>query len=178
MNTNCNYYIIKYASFRLLITIILFILFYYYFPKNNKYFLLLLVLLLAIFDLFDNIFLLSNYDYTCSCCATYNYQIIDKINDLISYLIVLLLLYANSLHFSSFNYNILKYFIIYRFIGVILFGLTKVSIWLIIFFDFIKEYILYYHFFGNNFQYIYFFILAKLFFEYFFHTKLNLISYN
>jgi hypothetical protein len=173
MNTNCNFYIIKYAFLRLLITIILFTLFYNYFPKNNKYFLLLLVLLLTILDIFDSAFLTKSNNNKCTCCLSYNYQIIDKINDLISYFIVLLLLFS----VSSFNYNILKYFIIYRFIGVILFALTKQSIWLIIFFDFIKEYILYFTFFGNNFQYIYFFIIAKIIFEYYFHTKINQFTY-
>ena len=172
MNTNCNFYIIKYAFLRLLTTIILFTLFYNYFSKNNKYFLLLLVLLLTILDIVDSVFLTKS-NKKCICCLSYNYQIIDKINDLISYFIVLLLLFP----VSSFNYNILKYFIIYRFIGVILFALTKQSIWLIIFFDFIKEYILYFTFFGNNFQYIYFFIIAKILFEYFFHTKFNKITY-
>ena len=64
----------------------------------------------------------------------FHYQKYDKIVDIFSYILLLFIYYDDKL---------LLYFIIYRLIGVILFSLTKKSIYLIIFFDFIKEYLLY-----------------------------------
>ena len=63
-----------------------------------------------------------------------DYQMNDKVCDIISYILVYLMFGLD---------NHVLFFIIYRTIGVYLFLKTKDRKWLIIFFDFIKEYLLY-----------------------------------
>lgn len=88
--------------------------------------------------------------------------------DSISYLLLFLFFKLN---------NILLFFIIYRIIGVILFLITKDSRCFIIFFDFVKEYLLYLFIFGNNNLYLPIFILCKICFEYYYHIIHNKNNY-
>jgi len=129
-------------------------------PNN----LLVLPILLLLLDEADNIFIRSNK----TCTKTFNYQIKDKITDVLSYL------YAYTLF--SLDVNVL-YFTLYRLIGVILFYLTKSSIWLIVFFDFVKEYMVYTYFFENNYMYLVPCIFIKIIFECIWHLKVNTQSY-
>lgn len=117
---------------------------------------------ITILDSVDNIFtFFNNYKKTLRNCASlYYYQYQDKICDSISYLLLFVFFKLN---------NGLLFFILYRIIGVILFCITKDNKWLIIFFDFVKEYLLYYFIFGNNNSYIFIFILLKINFEYYLH---------
>jgi hypothetical protein len=136
----------------------------------NKYLYLLLPILLTVLDGLDSIFLL-HYNYkkkNNGCKFEYYYQISDKICDSISYLLLFLFFKLDT---------ILLLFVLYRIIGVVLFYFTKNSSWLILFFDFAKEYLLYLFIFGNNYMYLPVFILLKIGFEYYHHTITNPNNY-
>jgi hypothetical protein len=136
----------------------------------NKYLYLLLPILLTVLDAIDSIFIL-HYNYKNKynrCKFGYNYQISDKICDSISYLLLFLFFKLDI---------ILLLFVVYRIIGVVLFYFTKNSSWLILFFDFAKEYLLYLFIFGNNYIYLPIFILLKIGFEYYHHTITNPNNY-
>lgn len=139
--------------------------------KILKYKYLILPIVLTFLDEVDNIFTIF-YKYNGkynSCTKLFYYQYTDKIYDSISYL----LLYA----FFKLDF-ILLMFIFYRIIGVILFYYTKNSRWLILFFDFAKEYLIYLFVFGNNFIYLPFFVSCKICFEYYYHTMHNKNKYS
>jgi hypothetical protein len=132
----------------------------------NNYLYLLLPILLTVLDNIDGIFTLFNKHNGCK--KKYQYQITDKICDSISYLLLFLFFKLDT---------ILLLFVIYRIIGVVLFYFTKNSSWLILFFDFAKEYLLYLFIFGNNYTYLPIFILLKIGFEYYHHTITNPNNY-
>ena len=131
----CDKYIYNGIVFRYIITIFSFyiLLFYYH---NSKYLYLILPILLTVLDETDNIFtgFHKSNGIMNGCTKTFNYQYLDKICDSVSYLLLFL--------FFKFD-NLLLYFILYRIIGVIFFYFTKNSKWLILFFDFAKEFLLY-----------------------------------
>jgi hypothetical protein len=138
----------------------------YILSVNNSTFLvknmyLILPILLTILDIVDNVFTVNYY---LPCGKTYYYQIRDKICDSVTYLLLFLFFKLD---------NVLFMFVLYRIIGVMLFYITKNSRWLIIFFDFAKEYLLYLFIFGKNYLYIPIFIIGKIGFEYYFHTIFN-----
>ena len=137
---------------------------------NNKYIYLILPIILTLLDFVDTIFF---YDFTKfkkeKCTKSFYYQSSDKICDTVSYLLISI--------FFKVDYFFL-FFILYRVIGVILFYITKDSKWLIIFFDFAKEYLIYLFIFGQNYLYIPYFIILKICFEYYYHTKHNLNNYS
>jgi hypothetical protein len=137
---------------------------YYILRENSKRTndttnLLLLPLLLTGLDLLDNLLMPDK-----SCTKTYDYQIKDKIVDVLSYLILLFF-------YESDDY--LKFFVFYRLIGVILYTLTKNSDWLIIFVDMVKEYMIYKYIFGKNDSYLPILIFGKVLFEIYFHKMKN-----
>jgi hypothetical protein len=141
----------------------------------NKYTLIILPVLLTILDEFDNIPIVFYKEKQCT--KSFYYQILDKIYDSISYVLV----YFYLRYFFRLDTNsttILLIFILYRIVGVGLFYKTKDSTWLIIFFDFIKEFLLYLAVFGNNYSYIFLFVMCKIAFEYYFHTIHNPNKYN
>jgi hypothetical protein len=143
--------------------------------KNYIY--LILPIILTLLDKIDNKFILSfinngNNTTHLSCAGLFNYQKSDKICDSFSYLLAYIFL---AICFKV--DNILLFLIIYRIIGVILFTVTKNSRWLILFFDFIKEYFIYLFIFHNNYMYIPLFILCKIIFEYYWHTTKNSNKY-
>jgi hypothetical protein len=152
----CNNLINKGMILRCISTIITFIILSI-FVKNkfiDKYIYLILAIILLLLDDIDNYFFYYN-NYTDLKCYTLNhYQYFDKIYDSISYLIAYLFLYK----FYNVDY-ILFLFIVYRIIGVILLCSTNNSLWLVVFFDFIKEYLLYLFIFCNNYMYMPFFII-------------------
>ena len=133
----------------------------------NKYFYLIIPILLILLDEIDNIFTVF-HKYNNNYTKTFYYQYNDKICDIISYFILFLFFKID---------NIALFFILYRLIGVILFTITKDSIYLIIFFDFVKEYLLYLFIFGKNYNYILFFVIGKICFEYYYHTIHNKNNY-
>lgn len=157
--------------FRYIITIVSFcILLFYYNNNNNNYFYLILPILLIILDETDNIFtgFHKHNGKMNGCTKTFYYQYLDKICDSISYLLLFLFFKLD---------NLLLYFVLYRIIGVVLFYLTKNSKWLIFFFDFAKEFLLYLFIFGHNYAYLPFCVICKIVFEYYFHTIINKSHY-
>lgn len=142
----------------------------------KKYIYLIIPLLLEILDIVDNYLYARGYikqtntNYNCS--KQFYYQINDKICDSSSYILTFLLL---CLYFKP--DFILLFFIVYRIIGVTLFYITKDSSWLILFFDFIKEYLLYLFIFNRNYSYILVCIFLKICFEFYFHKKVNNANY-
>jgi hypothetical protein len=149
---------------RIILTIVSFTMLYNYKHILGKNIYLILPILLLVLDKFDNVSI---------CTDTFYYQINDKIVDLLSYLLVLTII---PLHTT--NGIIIAILIIYRLIGVLLFGITKVSISIIIFFDFVKEYLLYFYLFRDNFTYLTVFVIAKFLMEYIQHYIINKTYYN
>jgi hypothetical protein len=138
------------------------------FINNNLY--LILPILLTILDETDNIntFNLKYKGKLNGCTKTFDYQIKDKYVDVFSYL------YTN--YILGLDATIYK-LSIYRLIGVILFGLSGISTYLIIFFDFVKEYMLYKYVFGDINTYLPVVIILKIIFEYYFHSHVNKKQY-
>ncbi len=123
---------------------------------NKEYLLFSLPVLLTALDFTDN--LLSHP--TKKCAHTFFYQGKDKLIDLLSYIAAWKIFIPDPIIF---------WFIAWRAIGVILFSFTRQSIWLVVFFDFVKEYMLYSYFF-KSFNYLPLMILLKIAFEYYMHT--------
>jgi len=98
---------------------------------------------------------------------TEEYQQADKISDALTYLMLLYLLP---------NDPVLYFFIVYRVVGVCLYVWTQ-QVWpVIVFFDFVKEYIIYKHLFGKSEHanaILSVSILFKILFEIYFHTIHN-----
>jgi hypothetical protein len=164
MYSLCIHYVNIGMIIRLFLTFVSFTILYNYKSLLGKNIYLILPILLLLLDKCDNILL---------CTKTFYYQINDKIVDLFSYL---LLFFIIPLHTT--NSNIIQILIIYRLVGIILFALTRVSIPLIIFFDFVKEYLLYFYLFGNNNIYLPIFMVCKIIVEYILHSKINKVNYN
>jgi hypothetical protein len=166
---------------RYIVTIIAFIILSIIY-KNKfiiKYIYLILPILLTLLDEVDSIDKIftrfNNYisgKKYFSCYHLFYYQYLDKICDAFSYILSYLFL---CVFFKP--DNILFLFIVYRIVGVILFYTTKNSIWLTVFFDFVKEYYIYLFIFTNNYVYIPLFILFKICFEYYWHKIHNNSNY-
>jgi len=163
---------------RIILTFITLYVLYLYI--NNKiiikYIYLIFPLILLLLDFSDNYFLkkgnesilkhcLTHYDCHHLCEDTFYYHSRDKIVDSLSYV----LSYIFLLFFIKDDY-LLLFFVLYRMVGAILFYFTKNSSWFILFFDFIKEYLLYLFIFGKNFKYLPICIALKIMFESIFHT--------
>jgi hypothetical protein len=139
---------------------------------TNKHLFFILALLLYLLDEVDSFLVKAQYfgrENTCNKNKLFRYQIQDKIVDLLSYYYVYLLFPEDK--------NIL-YLCFYRTAGVVLFYKTLESKWLILFFDFIKEYMLYRFFFNKNFTYLPYFVVVKIFIEYIIHHRINKPNYN
>ena len=166
----CKKYINYGMLLRLITTIIAFIILYNFIDNKyiKKYLFLILPILLTLLDFEDNLWLnMYKYKgYYGGCTKTYYYQIIDKIVDVISYLLL----------FVFFKLDMfLLFFVLYRIIGVIIFTLTRQKMSTVVFFDFVKEYLLYLFVFGKNYAYLPFFICLKILYEYYFHMIHNII---
>ena len=161
----------------LVLRIILTLIFYLFLKKMehvpiiNKYLYLILFIFLLFLDCLDNL-CYYNIDFLIDVKniltkkklgTNISYQKYDKVIDIFSYLLLFI--------FEIDNY--LKFLILYRLIGVILYIQTHNGKALIIFFDFVKEYLLYISIFGNNYKYLLIFILKKIILEYyFFYSKI------
>jgi hypothetical protein len=159
----CEKIVINSMILRFTITVISFIILYKISDDNyiRKHLYLILPILLHLFDILDTRI------YSTRCCDHWIYQKLDKITDILSYILLIFMIKDDKL---------LHLFILYRLLGVIFFTQTKNSYYLVIFFDFIKEYLIYKYFFGNNYSYIYIFIILKIIFEYLLHIVHN--NYN
>ena len=150
----------------------------------NKYFLIILAVLLYILDGTDNVHGLyyyfykpesseakchyslfveskiKNYKQGIKNYDTLYYNIVDKCFDTLSYILAYFVFRLN---------NIFLYFLLYRMIGIGIYLYTLNSRWLILFFDFMKEYLVYFFLAKNNLSYIWFFVLLKISFEKYLH---------
>jgi hypothetical protein len=154
----CNRLIKRGFYLRIIITIIIFIILVKYYSKN-KYLLIILAILLTLLDFLDNVFTRNNK----ICNYIFYYQISDKINDLLSYLLVYLFFPLN---------NIFLILLIYRAMGVLLFIINRNYIWLIVAPDLFKEYLIYVYIFKSNNTYLPILILFKCLFEWNKHSHL------
>lgn len=136
-----------------------------FFNKHDKNLLALIVVKILLLDTIDSLpslFYKGTKDTCWNPCTRYPYyQKWDKIIDLVTYI----------LFFIEFNYDIYLFIlIVWRAIGVVLFIRSENRNWLIPFFDFIKEYLIFIFLFGkNNFKYIWIIFLGKIGFEYYLH---------
>jgi hypothetical protein len=96
----------------------------------------------------------------------WEYQMWDKIVDTLSYWYTLAC-YSNQLD------ETFKYALYYRTIGVILFLKTRKSIWLILFFDVVKEILVYRYLFENNNKYLFVVVILGIVFEIFHKSHLT-----
>lgn len=158
------------AGFRLILTIITF----YFMSKylNQSYLLAVLPIVLTLLDLTDNTF---EYSYTVNkgiqrkkCSKLFQYQLTDKINDWVSYLLAW---YVFKLD------HVFLYFVLWRGIGVVAFGLTKSAIPLVVFPDLMKEYLVFKYFFAGSNSLLPGVIVLKMCYEGWFHTRVNKSSY-
>ncbi len=142
-----------------------FISFYLFSKLNNKfvkkYFLLLLAFLLYVLDQVDYGWERLAGPKGEMCAKQFSYQLPDKIVDSMSYLMLFLFFDFNSTSFTI----LLLFFTFWRVIGVALFTWKKQGIYLITNFDLIKELMVYFYFFGNDYKYLPFLIGAKILFE-------------
>jgi|LauGreDrversion4_2_1035121.scaffolds.fasta_scaffold475563_2 hypothetical protein len=175
MRETCKPFITKGQIFRYAITIVSLSIYAAYVANtgHTKYIYLILPILLWVLDSTDNLFLIHNIHTKKICTKTFDYQLSDKICDAVSYVLVYLVLCV------VFKVDhVLGVLILYRIIGVFLFCLTKESVWLIVFFDFVKEYLFYLFIFGKNDAYIPLFMIGKIGFEYYWHKVQNDTDYN
>ena len=166
MNTNCHQKIKIGGYLRLIATAIALIVILKTIPPT--YWLLILPIALMLLDSVDT---KTFYSYSktagltkTNCNKLFMYQQLDKIMDVLSYIMVYVL------------FDLDKYFLgflIWRIIGVIIFSITKVSLSLIIMFDFMKEYLLYKYLFSSNYAVLAVAIAGKILFEWYFHTYHN-----
>jgi hypothetical protein len=160
----CKKYINYGMMLRLITTIIAFFILYKFIDNKfiKKYLFLILPILLTLLDFEDGLwFILHKYKgYYGGCFNIYYYHITDKIVDVISYLLL----------FVFFKLDmVLLFFVLYRIIGVIIFAITRQKMSIVIFFDFVKEYLFYLFVFGKNYKYLPFYICFKILYEYFMH---------
>ena len=134
---------------RIIVTLILLnILSLYFRNDNNKY--LILPIVICVLDNIDNL------------CCNRIYYLLDKFMDILTYFYVYYLFNLN---------NIFLYIILYRLVGTFLYFLTLNGIWLIIFVDLSKEYLLYKYIFNDNYIYTPLVIIVKVYFEYYLYIK-------
>lgn len=130
--------------------------------QSDHIYLILPIVLFAL-DEIDNVFVgydFSNLKNNIRCYNGFDYQMSDKVVDAMSYLLFL---------FLKFDYVTLA-FIGYRIMGVLLFYATGNCKWLILFFDFVKEHMLYLYFFGKQYSWLFLFLGLKIVFEYYMHV--------
>ena len=177
-NINCS----KILNENMIVRVFLFFLFLLILSKYSdnkiihKYLLIILIVSLFVSDIADTTFpnfinsLFTNEKPKYNNCLYTDFYIIkDKIVDLVSYILVFLIFFKT-------DYLLLS-FILYRAVGIVLYLLTNNTNWFILFFDFIKEYLLYNYLFKTN-KYIIIFIILKINYEYFSYSISNLKANN
>jgi hypothetical protein len=173
--TLCENLVNKGMMLRYLLTIMTFC-YIFYNKFVAKYIFLILPAALTLLDCVDSTFIrlcrFLKYParFTVRCTHLFYYQSSDKICDVVSYIL--------STSCVPKRDYFLVFLIAYRLIGVILFCLSKNSIWLVVFFDFVKEYYVYRHFFhDNNYTLLPYLIVCKIGFEYAWHKHFNNTNY-
>jgi hypothetical protein len=158
----CHEIISKGMILRIVLTLFTFLWMYLQHPTHLY---LILPIALILLDVSDGLF--SMIQAKKNCFTVFEYQLTDKVVDSMSYLLFL---------FLKMDYVTL-FFVGYRMLGVFLFYVFRDSSWLILFFDFVKEHMLYMYFFGKKYTFLVGFILLKIWFEYYFHTVVNVNHY-
>jgi hypothetical protein len=159
------------AGFRFILTLATF--YFMYKNVNSSYLLLILPIVLILLDLTDNIFSFGyswslGYHFKDVCTRFFEYQITDKINDWVTYLLAWYIFKLDPMFLK---------FLIWRGIGVIAFGLTRSSIPLIPMMDMMKEYLLFKYFSPNSNKLLPLVVIGKIAFEFWLHTKRLKSSY-
>lgn len=134
---------------------------------------IVLPIALTLLDYSDNIpnLIYSWYHtgvYKDTCTPFFEYQSADKVNDWASYLLAWYWFGLDPVFLA---------FCLIRGLGVIGFIQMKKSYPLMIFPDVLKEYLVYRYFIPSGFNWLPAVIIAKLGFEFYFHTKINPSSY-
>ena len=148
--------ILTFASFYIIKT---------YATKWNLYLVMPIVLTILVVSQGHNLFTGTNC--TKKSKEALYYQINDKIIDILSYIL------CYTYFYEQLRDPLLELFIIHRMIGIILFITTHKKYFLVICFDFVKEYMLYKYLFASNYTYLPFFVILKIIFEYVFHLLIN-----
>lgn len=158
------------AVFRIVLTLVTFYLMQKF--LNPSYLLIALPIALTVLDFSDNIFSLKycwSLGYKIDMCGSFfEYQITDKINDWLSYLLAWYVFKLDPMFLI---------FVLWRGLGVLTFGLTKSSLPLIPFPDLMKEYLVFKYFSPGSNKLLPIVIIGKMCFEVWFHTKINKSSY-
>ncbi len=159
------------AGFRVIVTIIIFYLMSKYIDKS--YLLISLPIILTLLDLTDNVFSFGyswslGYRFKDICTRLFEYQITDKINDWVSYLLAWYVFKLDPMFLK---------FLLWRGIGVIAFGITRSSIPLIPFADLMKEYLVFKYFSPRSNKLLPLVIIGKMAFEVWLHTQRLKSSY-
>lgn len=141
---------------RVVFTFILFILIKW--PTNP----LLLSGVLLLLDTFAGI--ITPHEKRKKETKTKEYQHADKIADVVSYLMLIYLIP---------NDPILHFFVLFRTLGVFLFIKLNKAWPLIVFFDFVKEYLVLKQFKFIPIKWMFIFMFLKMMFEFYFHTIHN-----
>jgi hypothetical protein len=142
---------------RVLITFVLFVVLKW---PTNPFALVLVILLL---DFIGPLYTLPDIGEYKRVCRTEEYQQADKISDALTYLMLIYLIP---------NEPVLHFFVLYRAFGVLMYFWTQ-QVWpVIVFFDFVKEYILFKALFSKSEHANTVFavsIVLKILFEVYFH---------
>ncbi len=158
------------AGFRIVLTLVTFYLIQKF--LNPSYLLIVIPIALTFLDLTDNIFSFIyswNQGYKKDICTKlFQYQITDKINDWVTYLLAWYIFKLD---------HVFLYFVLWRGIGVAAFGLTKSAIPLIPFADLMKEYLVFKYFFPGSNSLLPGVIVLKMGFEAWFHSQRNKLNY-
>jgi hypothetical protein len=173
---DCLTHVSNGMAFRTIFTFASFYIIKTYATKWDLY--LVLPIVLTILDGVDNLFILKyaipkgyvlfkGTNCTKKSKEAIIYQVNDKIIDILSYVLCYIYFY------KQLKDPLLELFIIHRMIGIILFIITYKKYFLVVGFDFVKEYMLYKYFFASNYSYLPLFIILKIIFEYVFHLFIN-----
>ena len=167
----CKRTIVLGAILRVILTVVTFWLISTFISSSSIF--IVLPIALTILDYCDNIpnLIYSWYStgvYKNTCTPFFEYQSMDKVNDWASYIL--------AWYWFELDPVFLALCLI-RGLGVFGFIQMKKSYPLIIFPDVLKEYIVYRYFIPRGFNWLPAVILAKLGFEFYFHTTFNASSY-
>lgn len=140
-------------------------------PFIQKYLYLLIFIGFIVLDTIDTFYLLNIHNIYTFDTILHNlykikyYQINDKIIDIFTYLLLIGLFPSD---------NILKFLVLFRLIGILLYLKTKNNYSLVIFFDFVKEYLLYLFIFNHNYNFLPLFLILKIILEFYLYSQKNI----
>jgi len=164
----------KEVSFKgFLLRIIMTVLFLPFIKIQNS--VIIIPIVLIILDSLDNVFIKyeliktnnSLYKGT-NCNRIKNYhKLYDKVIDILSYILFYVVFY------DILKDELLEFFIFYRLVGVIIYMITKNQNYIIIYFDFFKEYIVCKYLGIQNIYLLFILMICKVIYEYILHNIIN-----